>query len=427
MDTTVLLFAITALLVVLFILGVPIFVGLAVWCILISQVVNLSLANIGIALYEGLNFFGLLAMPLFILTGDLINVSGIAVKLTRFAHSCFCWIRGGQAIAALGACGIFAAISGSNAATTATIGTIMYPEMVKDGYDRKFAAATIAAGGTVGIIIPPSILFITYGFLVNIPASDLFIGGIFPGILMVLVMQLVCFIFASKNRWGSLAPFNGKGAGKAAREAYLGFAAIFVIMFGIYTGAFSPTESAAMCVAFCLGAGIFITKEISLKTIPSVFFSSGKLVGTLAPLVAISSAVQQCISAMGVDIWLQENFLQMGYTGVLTVSMVIIFVSGMFLESVPIITILAPILAPIAHAAGIHPVHFAVIVLVGTTIGFITPPFGLNIFVACSVTDLPFRQVIRYLWPYVIGLSAVWILCAIFPIISTALVSSTMY
>ena len=139
---------------------------------------------------------------LFILTGDLINKSGIAKRLSDFAYSCLGWIRGGLAMAAIGACGLFAAISGSNSATTATIGSMLHPEMVKGGYDERFSAATAAAGGTVGIIIPPSIIFIVYGFLMNLPISDLFIAGIVPGALMVLAMMATCFIVCSINGWG---------------------------------------------------------------------------------------------------------------------------------------------------------------------------------------------------------------------------------
>jgi hypothetical protein len=146
-------------------------------------IIDFTLANIGVTLYEGLNFFGLLAMPLFVLTGDLINASGIARRLTAFAYKSVGWLHGGLAMAALGACGMFAAISGSNAATTATIGSIMHPEMVRGKYDPAFSAATVAAGGTVGIIIPPSILFIVYGFLMNLSISDLFVAGLIPGVL----------------------------------------------------------------------------------------------------------------------------------------------------------------------------------------------------------------------------------------------------
>ena len=234
---------------ILFVMGIPIFLIIALWVTGVSIAIDFTLANIGVTLYEGLNFFGLLALPLFILTGDLINKAGIAKRLVDFAYSVLGWVRGGMAMAALGACGLFAAISGSNSATTATIGSIMYPEMTKTGYDPNFAAATAASGGTVGIIIPPSIIFIVYGFLMNLSISDLFIGGMVPGILMVIAMQLACWYMSRKYGWGELLSFQINRILRAAFGAWLGFFAIGLVIWGIYTGKFSPTEAAGVTAA----------------------------------------------------------------------------------------------------------------------------------------------------------------------------------
>ena len=413
---------ISILSIALFVLGVPILVVIGLWCIGISLVVDLSLANLGVTLYEGLNFFGLLAMPLFILTGDMINAAGIARKLTNFAHACLGWLRGGFGMATLGACGFFAAISGSNAATAATIGAIMHPQMEKDGYDPRFSAATIAAGGCVGIIIPPSILFITYGFLLNLPINDLFTAGSIPGCLMVLSMMACCYFYARKYKWGTLVPFSVRQVARTGLQAYLGFFAILLIMYGIYSGAFSPTESAAVCVGFCFFAGVFVTRELKLRTLPSVLFNSGKMVGMVAPLVAMSIVMQQCLSALGIDAWLAQKIGDLGYAGVMISSMIIIFIAGMFLESVPVVTILAPILAPIAHSVGINPVHFSVIMLVGVAIGFITPPFGLNLFVVSTVTKLPFTHLLRFVYPYLALLLLTWIAIVLFPSLSLCMI-----
>ena len=197
---------------ILFVMGVPIFLIISLWAVGVSLVIDFTLANIGVTLYEGLNFFGLLALPLFILTGDLINQAGIAKRMSDFAYSILGWVRGGLAMSALGACGMFAAISGSNSATTATIGSIMHPEMTKTKYDPNFAAATVAAGGTVGIIIPPSIIFIVYGFLLNLSISELFLGGMIPGILMVVSMQLACWYMSRKYGWASSSSCSTSGS-----------------------------------------------------------------------------------------------------------------------------------------------------------------------------------------------------------------------
>lgn len=406
-----------------FMLGVPILLVIGLWVVGISLVIDFTLANIGVTLYEGLNFFGLLAMPLFVLTGDLINASGIARRLTHFAYSALGWMRGGLAMSALGACGLFAAISGSNAATAATIGSIMHPEMVKGNYPPPFSAATIAAGGTVGIIIPPSILFIVYGFLMNLSISDLFVAGLLPGILMVIAMQTTCFLACRKNSWGNLIPFVPREVGKAALRAYLGFFAIFIILYGIYTGKFSPTEASGITVGFCLLAGIFITREIRIRELPEIIFRSGKITGVLAPLVAVSIVMQQILSMLGAkDFVTQLLTAAGGYWAVTGISMVVVFIAGTLLESVPLTIILAPILAPIVQDAGMNPVQFAVVFLVGGAIGFITPPYGLNLYVASSITGIPYMRLLPHVVPYILGLILVWLLTAVVPWLSLCLV-----
>ena len=241
----------------LFMLGVPVLLVIFYWVVGCSFVMGLTLDNTGAELMNVFNKgFALLAMPLFILTGDLINKSGIARRLSDFAYACLGWLRGGLAMASIGACGLFAAISGSNSATTATIGSMLHPEMVKGGYDERFSAATAAAGGTVGIIIPPSIIFIVYGFLMNLPISDLFIAGIVPGTLMVLAMMTACFIICSIKKWGFLITLSPWRVFKTAVGAWLGFFAIGLVLWGIYTGKFSPTEAAGVTVGFCIIVGV---------------------------------------------------------------------------------------------------------------------------------------------------------------------------
>jgi C4-dicarboxylate transporter DctM subunit len=250
----------------LFMLGTPVFLVIGYWVIGMSFVLELSLDNIGAALSDVFtDGFALLAMPLFILTGDLINRSGIARRLSDFAYACLGWLRGGLGMAALGACGLFAAISGSNSATTATIGSMLHPEMVKGGYDERFSAATAAAGGTVGIIIPPSIIFIVYGFLLNLPISELFVAGIIPGTMMVLSMMVTCWIICTINGWGYLIPLSPLRVFKTGLGAWLGFFAIGLVLWGIYTGKFSPTEAAGVTVGFCVLVG-FVCLAINKLT-----------------------------------------------------------------------------------------------------------------------------------------------------------------
>ncbi|QBF33234.1 TRAP transporter large permease [Thalassococcus sp. S3] len=426
----------------LFMLGVPVLLVIAYWVIGCSWVLGLTLDNMGAELLNVFNKgFALLAMPLFILTGDLINKSGIARRLSDFAYACLGWLRGGLAMASLGACGLFAAISGSNSATTATIGSMLHPEMVKGGYDERFSAATAAAGGTVGIIIPPSIIFIVYGFLMNLPISDLFVAGILPGALMVIGMQVACWIICRMNGWGYLIPLQLNRVLKTAFGAWLGFFAIGLVLWGIYTGKFSPTEAAGVTVGFCLIAGLvsyplnkilgsdaeksvkdksyaemFVVQGFKIPEIPSITMRSAQITGILAPLIAISVVMQQILSLLGAQQVIGDFVTSMGgYYAVLFTAMVIVFFSGMVLESLPVTIILAPILAPIAASVGVDPIHFSVIFLVGASIGFITPPYGLNLYVASGVTGVPYFRLLRYTVPYLIALISVWIVVSLVP------------
>ncbi|HAR07644.1 MAG TPA: TRAP transporter permease DctM [Cobetia sp.] len=408
----------------IFLLGVPIFLVIGLWVVGTSLIIDFTLANIGVTLFQGLSFFGLLALPLFILTGDLINAAGIAKRLSDFAYSVLGWLRGGMGMATLGACGLFAAISGSNAGTTATIGSIMQPEMVKNGYDERFAAATAASGGTVGIIIPPSIIFIVYGFMMNLSISDLFIAGMVPGALMVVAMMGACYLVARKNGWGQLQPFKAGVSARLARKAYLGFATIGVVVYGIYSGKFSPTEAAAITVGFTMIAGLLITREISLRKLPTIMLRSGQIAGMLAPLIAISVVMQQLLSVLGAGQALSEMLSGIdNYYLTLGTCMLIILLAGMILESLPVTIILAPILAPIAQQAGVDPIHFSVIFLVGAAIGFVTPPFGLNLYVASSITGISYVRLVKYVIPYFIALIACWLAICLVPSLSLFLVN----
>lgn len=422
MDTWIVLLICT----VLFLLGLPIVLAMGLWVVLISYfVVNLSLANLGQSAWFGLESFSLLALPLFILTGDLILAGGIAQRLAAFASALVAWIRGGLAMATILGCGFFAAISGSNAATTATMGRIMIPEMIRRGYDRVWAAATVASGGTVGVIIPPSISYVVYGIIMNVSPVDLFVAGIVPGILMVFAMMLAAHVVA--RLWPAAAPSSAKSfsprlCAQTAWGARHGIVAVGLILGGVYLGIFSPTESAAFAVVYAWLAGVLFTRELSVRATPRIMLRSAQINGLLVPIVAFSMVLQQSMSLLGVMDAFQALMAGFGGRAAVTAAiMVVILLVGTFFESVPNILMTAPVLAPAAYAVGIDPVQFAMLFIIGDTIGFITMPYGLNLFVASSLTGIPYMRIsVAALW-YCAALMIPWTLVAAFPVVSLGL------
>lgn len=423
MDTFIIVLCTLAAL-TLFALGTPLMILMGLWVVAMQLVFDFPMANLGSSLFEGLNSFALLAAPLFILTGDLISAGGIARRMTDFALSILGWLRGGLGMASVAACGMFAAISGSNSATTATIGSITYPSMVENKYDKHFSAATAAAGGTVGIIIPPSILFIVYGYLIHLPISELFLAGIIPGFLMVAAMLIACHLVSRKHGYGTIIPFEWERVGRTFPGASIGGGAVVIVLFGIYSGIFSPTEASAVTVAYCLAAGLFLTRETRFRELPAVFFRSSVIVGIIMPLVAVSIMMQEILAVMGARAFVESVLTQIGgYYLVLGAMMLIVLMTGTLLESVPNTIILAPILAPIAANIGVDPFHFAVIFLIGDAIGFITPPYGLNLYVASGITGLSYFQIVRHVMAYLFALIIVWIVVAAWSDLSTFLIS----
>lgn len=411
---------ISVLVVVLFALGVPILLCMGLWVVLISYfVVDLSLANMGQTAWYGLENFSFLALPLFILTGDLVLGGGIARRLAQFANALVAWARGGLAMATIMACGFFASISGSNAATTATMGSIMIPEMTRRGYDRVFAAATAAAGGTVGVIIPPSIIYIVYGIIMNVSPVDLFVAGIVPGILMVVFMMLAANLVPRFRPGTAPVPegqFSVVDAVRTAWRARHGFVAVGLIVGSVYLGIFSPTESAALAVVYAWVAGVFLTREMTMASTVRVVHRSAQINGLLVPIAALAVLLQQGISLLGVT-EIVGNWLA-GFGGRATVTaiiMLIILLVGTVFESVPNVIMTAPVLAPAAYAVGIDPIQFAMLFLLGDTLGFITWPYGLNLFVASSLTGIPYMRVsAQALW-YCAALLIPWTIVAAWP------------
>lgn len=424
MDRDTVIPAATGVVALLFVFGTPIVLCMGLWVVLVSSFADaLPLSNLGHSALFGLKIFALLAMPLFILTGDLIRAGGIAQRLTEFARAALRFVPGQLAVSTTVACGCFAAISGSNAATAAAMGRIMVPEMRRRGYDPHFAAATAAAGGIVGVIIPPSLIFIIYGVLIGLSPGDLFVAGIIPGLLMVACMTLVAAWVSKRNGWDPPAAPSLGDTARAAWGANLGFVGIAIALGGIFGGFFSPTEVAGVVVIYGLLAGVLFTRELKLKAVPGVLLESATINGLIAPIVGFSIILQETFASVGVPALLQGYLapLMSDYWPAVLTCMLVILVAGTVLESVPNVILFAPILAPLAAKAGVDPIHFAIIFCVGDAIGFITPPYGLNLFVISGITRLPYMRIAIRALPYLAAVLVAWVLIALVPSLSLAL------
>ncbi len=414
---------ISGLTAVLFVVGVPIFLCVAFWATLASIAIDFTIQNIGITSYQGISSYALLAMPLFILTGDLIGAAGIARKLAIMQRRILAPLRGGLAMATVATCSLFSAISGSNSATVATIGRIMITELKEQGYDTEFSATTVAAGGIVGILIPPSILMIVYGFTANVSVLDLFKAGIIPGLLVSIALMGAARFWCRKYDWGRPEPFILKEVVRSTWDANLGIGAVALILGIIYGGIASPTEASGIAAAYCLIAGVLLTRTIKFKDIPTVFLSSGRINGLLAPVVAVSIVLQQVFTILGVNEVVSNFVHSFGNFWLMLGAMCLsIVLAGAIMESISVCIILAPILAPIAASIGINPVHFGVVFVVGLSIGFITPPFGLNLFVASGITGIPYDNLIKWVPPFLIFVLMAWIIVMVFPWLSLVFV-----
>lgn len=414
-----------AAIVILALSGVEILVCLGIGTVLLTVVTGqFTLENLGLTAFGALNNFPLLAMPLYILTGDLISEGGISRLIVAFARAVVGWLRGGLAVAAMLAAEGFAAISGSNSATVATIGRVMVPEMRKDGYTVDFSAGTVAACGTVGIVTPPSIVFVLYGVTAGVSVSDLFLGGVLPGMVMIICMSAAAFALSSYYGYGGSVPFSVRTLIKTAWEAKLAFIAPVIILGGIYSGIFTPTEAGAVAAAYCLLAGLVGTKELRIRRLPRVMEQSASITGLIAPIIAVAIVFSQVLAVLGLPQAGVKWFLSFSADPLVTMGMILLLllIAGAVMDAIPNTLLLTPLLAPVAAGLGYDPVHFGVIMLVALAIGFVTPPFGLNLFVASSVTGVPYLRVAARAVPYVIALLLGLLIIAVFPYLSLVFV-----
>lgn len=382
-----------------------------------------SVRSLAIKLFETSEHYTLLAIPFFLLSGAFMTTGGVAKRLIDFANACVGHIRGGLAIGAVLACMLFAALSGSSPATVAAVGSIAIAGMVRSGYPQAFGAGIVCNAGTLGILIPPSIVMVVYAAATEQSVGKLFMAGVIPGIMLGLVLMIAIYIVARIKKLPALPRASFREWLRAAREAFWGLLLMVIILGGIYTGMFTPTEAAAVAAVYAGFVALFVYKDLSIRECPKVLLESGKLTIMLMFIIAnamlfahvlTTEQIPQQITAWVMDLGLQPwQFL--------LVVNIVLLIAGAFMEPSAIILILAPILFPIAMQLGIDPIHLGIIMVVNMEIGLITPPVGLNLFVTSAVTGMPLTAVIRAAMPWLMLLLSFLVIITYVPAVSLGL------
>lgn len=393
------------LLAVLFLINVPIAVALGLASALVFFIDgNVSLIVIMQRMFNSVDSFPLMAIPFFILAGKLMESGGISRRLIHLANVIFGRVKGGLAIVSIVACAFFAAISGSAAATTAAVGALLIPAMVSKGYDKSFSTAIQAAGGTIGIMIPPSVPLVLYGVAAGVSVSELFIAGAVPGLLVMVSLIILVYVISLMRGYGGGEKFGFVDFLKAFADAFLALMMPVIILGGIYGGIFTPTEAAVVAVVYGLIVGVFIYREIKISDLSRIFSSSVVVTAVIMFIIAGASVFGYYLTRQRIPAELTE--LMLGVTDNWIIALLIInallLICGMFLETSAAIIILTPILVPIVSALEIDLVHFGIIMIVNLGIGFITPPVGVNLFVAANIAGTKFESLMKAIVPFII-------------------------
>ncbi len=405
-------------------LGVPVAftLALAVATILVFFI-DKPLVMVTQIMFSGIDSFSFMAVPFFMLAGSFMSAGGVTMRLVNFSQSLVGSFRGGLAqTVSVSGC-FFAAISGSSAATTAALGTTMVDAMEKKGYGREWATGVVASSGVVGIVIPPSITMVVFGVIGDVSIGDMFVGGFIPGIMMGLSMMLVSWYLAKKRGIEPDGEFSVIGVVKAFKESFFALMTPVIIIGGIYGGIFTPTEAAAVAVVYGIFVGLFIYKELKFKDFPKIVFQA--VIGT--------TMIMLLVGAANVFGWMLTNLQIPHRLGEFVVSLtsspimflmalnVLLLIAGTMVNASAAVVILTPIFLPVAKTLGIDPLFFGVLMVVNLAIGCITPPVGLDLFVASAITKVPIEKVMKASLPYLYALLVTLMILTLFPWFITVL------
>lgn len=388
-------------LIILFIIGAPIAVALGFSSIFVMVGNDIPIIAFAEKAFGGVNSFPLLALPFFILAGNVMTAGGVSTRLVDFANVLIGWFRGGLGAVAVLSSMVFATMSGSSSATTAAIGTTIIPAMEKKGYPKNFAAATVANSGELGSIIPPSIPMIVYALIANVSVGSLFIAGILPGVFIGVTLMLAVIIISRLKNYDSISSIDRKtwfkNFYKTFFDAFLALLMPIIILGGIYSGVFTPTEAAATAVLYGLIISLFVFREIKFKDILPILIKSTSISAIILLIVSFASVFSYILTIKQVP--QQIGIMVVEFTDnplvFLLLANILMFIIGMFIETTAALLIIVPILAPIANQYGIDPIHFGIIMIVNISIGMITPPVAVNLYLAAEIANINVIQIFR--------------------------------
>src|SRR6056300_307129 len=408
-------------------LGIPVWatIGVAATTMLLMSG-DLPLSLLGESLFDGIDHFALTAVPLFILTGDVLVRTGLSKKFLDVAEALTCWTRGGFGSATVLVCGMFSAISGSDAAGAAAVGRMTIARLVESGYPRPYACALVASGACTGILIPPSIAYIVIGLVLGISASTLFQAALIPGVLILLSILITNTVVNRLSNYENSDRLTGAewlvNVGRSLKSGWYAFIVPIIIFWGIFSGSLTPTEAGATAVVVTIILG-FILGTLKLSDFPSMLLSSAKVNGVIIPIIAFSLPLAQALAAMGVPQGFVYAITTLTESPELIILLMIgiLIAAGCVMETTPNIVILAPLLKPLADEIGMNEIQFCVMMITTLGVGFITPPLGLNLFVVSGLTRESILKISSRAVPFVLSMLVVVLMIAYIPELSTTL------
>jgi C4-dicarboxylate transporter DctM subunit len=409
------------LLIALMLTGMPISIslGLTVLTFLFTMT-QVPIESVALKLFTGIEKFEIMAIPFFILAGNFLTHGGVARRMINFATAMVGHWHGGLGLAGVMACALFAAVSGSSPATVVAIGSIILPAMVRQGFPNKFGAGVITTSGALGILIPPSLVMVMYAVATNTSVGALFMAGVIPGLVLATILGAVTWYIAWKNDYPRLAKADWGQRLRTLREAFWGLALIVIVIGGIYTGIFTPTEAAAMSAVYAFFIAVFVYKDMPLKGVPKVLLSSANMSAMLLYIITNAMLFSFVLANENIPHHIADWIVSkdLGPVAFLLVVNVLLLVAGNFMEPSSIVLIMAPILFPVAMKLGIDPVHFGILVTVNMEVGMCHPPVGLNLYVASGITKMGITELTVAVWPWLMAMIGFLIAVSYWPPLS---------